>query len=110
MLEGGQKDHHDWRRKQDATGDQAPLLLRENGNRGVDVDDCGTRVDQGHQHQQILKAEDAGLSEVLTPNLQQSDIAFEISFYLFPALQVEVFLSIFEAPRFNIPVPKRDVR
>ena len=72
VLEGGQEDHHDWRRKQDATGDQAPLLLRENGDGGVDVDDSGACVDQGHQHQQILKAEDAGLSKVLTPHLQQS--------------------------------------
>ena len=72
MLEGSQEDNQEWRCKQDAAGDEAPSFLRENGNGGVDVDDSGTRVDQGPQHQQILKAEDAGLPKVLTAHLQQS--------------------------------------
>ena len=80
VLEGGQEDHQDWRGKEDVAGDQASLFLREHGDGGVDIDDCEAGVGQGHQHEEVLKAEDEGLAKILTSHLRSQNIVGEISF------------------------------
>jgi len=69
VLHSRKEDHKEGGGKQEAAGDQTGLFFGKNGDGGVDIDDRGARVDQGHEHQQVLEAEYHSLSKVLTPHL-----------------------------------------
>ena len=70
MLEDSQANHQDWGHEEDVACDQTPLLLRQNGDGGVDVDDSEAGVEQGPKHQQVFQAEEASLGKILTTHLQ----------------------------------------